>query len=168
MLQELPTDEPRESRNPSLKTMIFIVAGLAAFFVAQHQIMKIGNRRRAATIASQPATPPVVTWRDKTFRAGDRVRIFKWAGTFKPDETGYRAQVDAAHGETGIVLRGERRVDSLHLDVDPKEPIQIVRVRWDAQRWKVNLKEEWVTLPPFEATIHVEHLELAPATTTSP
>lgn len=104
--------------------------------------------------------PPVVTWRGKTLRQNDVVRIYKWAGTFKPEETGYHAQVNADTGRTGIVLRGERRIPEPDTDVDRREPIQIVRVRWHPQRWKVFARDEWVPLGEFEATIHVEHVEV--------
>lgn len=105
---------------------------------------------------------PIVTWEGKTFRTGDTVRIFKWAGTFKPSDTGYPDEIDAAPFRTGIVLRGEKRRDSLHLDIDPAEPIQIVRVRWHRQSWKVNLKDQTILLGEFEATIHASHIEVLP------
>ena len=123
--------------------------------------MRDERSARSITTTAQPAIP-IVTWEGKTFRAGDTVRIFKWAGTFKPSETGYPDEIDAGPFRTGVVLRGEKRKDSWHLDIDPSEPIQIVRVRWHRQTWKVNLKDQTITLGEFEATIHADHLEVMP------
>jgi len=106
------------------------------------------------------ASGSVISWEGRTFREGDRVRIAKWAGTFKPGETGAQVEIDSARGQTGIVMRGERRTSTNYMKIDPNEPIQIVRVRWHPQKWKVNLRDQWIELPEFEATIHVSHLEM--------
>lgn len=105
------------------------------------------------------AIDPVISWEGRTFRAGDRIRIAKWAGTFKPHETGAPVEIDSGRGQTGIVIRGERRASTDYMKIDPQEPIQIVRVRWLPQKWKVNLRDRWIELPAFEATIHVSYLE---------
>jgi hypothetical protein len=133
------------------------VAGLALIGVARWQLEK-----RAQERSTRFVTVSVVTWEGRTFRAGDTVRIFKWAGTFKPSESGYPDEIDAAPFRTGVVLRGEQRKDSLHLRIDPAEPIQIVRVRWHRQAWKVNLKDQTILLGEFEATIHADHIEIMP------
>ena len=140
---------------------VAVVAGIVLMSVARWQIDKIREEKAArfTTETVQPAVP-VVTWEGRTFRTGDTVRIFKWAGTFKPSETGYPDEIDAAPFRTGVVLRGEKRKDSWHLDIDPSEPIQIVRVRWHRQTWKVNLKDQTITLGEFEATIHADHIEV--------
>jgi hypothetical protein len=140
---------------------VAVVAGIALMIVARWQLQKIRDEKstRAVNEAAQRAIP-VVTWEGKTFRTGDTVRIFKWAGTFKPSETGYPHDIDAAPFRTGVVLRGEMRKDTLHLEIDRAEPIQIVRVRWHRQTWKVNLKDQTIMLGEFEATIHADHIEV--------
>ena len=82
-----------------------------------------------------------------TFRAGDRVRIAKWAGTIKPAESGAPTEIDADRGRTGVFIGEER---------------QIATVRWSPQKWKVNGRDQWIDLPAFEATIHVSYLEVIP------
>ena len=150
---------------PAYRTPVWITVAVAAFVVliglAFWQMERASDEREARARAKEPKlAAPIVTWRGKTIRKGDTVRIFKWAGTFKPSETGYPHEVDAAPDRTGVVLGGEKRTNSLHLDIDPAEPLQIVRVRWHRQTWKVNGKDETVLLDEFEATIHVEHLEV--------
>jgi hypothetical protein len=102
-----------------------------------------------------------VEWGGMSFRAGDRVRIRKWAGTFKPSETGAASDVQANAGRTGIVLRAEKRVSDQFTRIDPAEPLQIVRVRWLPQRWNVS-GDHTIALEAFEATIHVSYLEVVP------
>lgn len=112
---------------------------------------------------NDPGAPgSVVSWDGKTFRAGDRVRIRKWAGTFKPADTGAPVSVASGRGQTGVVIRGERRVSTDYMKIDPDEPMQIVRVRWPAQKWKVSGRDQSIDLPEFEATIHVSYLEVLP------
>ena len=88
-------------------------------------------------------------------RAGDPVRIHKRAGTFKPSDTGHDMEVEAETGRTGVALGGVRR------EGFGPEPIQQVLVQFDPQVWR-----EWpglsneASLGPFEATIHIEHLEV--------
>lgn len=103
---------------------------------------------------------PAVKWEERTLRAGERVRIASWAGTFKPEDTRAAVEVDAGPGQRGVILRGESRENTWHFPVDPNEPIQVVRVRWDAQRWKQHGSEQQIELGEFEATIHVSYLEL--------
>lgn len=142
---------------------VAVIAGILLLSAAKWQIDKFREERAArfTTETIQPAGP-VVTWRGKTFRAGDTVQIYKWAGTFKPSETGYPHEIDAGPFRTGVVLRGEKRQRSWHLDVDDHEPIQVVRVRWHRQTWKVNLKDQTIDLGEFETTIHVDHIEVVP------
>ncbi len=138
------------------------VASIAIMSVARGYIDKI-REERAARFATETVEPvTVVTWRGKTFRVGDVVRIYKWAGTFKPSDTGYPHEIDAGPFRTGVVLRGEKRQDAWHMRIDPAEPIQIVRVRWHRQTWKVSLKDQMIDLGEFETTIHVDHIELVP------
>ena len=148
----------------SARTPVWVTVAVAAFTVlvgvAYCQMERASNERVAKNAVR---AAPIVTWRGKTIRKGDTVRIFKWAGTFKPAETGYPHEIDAAPYRTGIVLGGETRQPSLHLDVDPAEPIQIVRVRWHRQSWKVNGRDQTVELGEFETTIHVDHLEVRPS-----
>lgn len=151
-----------------------IVLGIVGILVGIGGLVGIVMDRRAAkerqrvltTLAEDfrkretPAsTESAVVWEGRTFRPGDRVRIVKWAGTFKPEETGADAQVNAGPGGTGVVVRGEKRQSTDHLRIDPAEPMQIVRVRWFPQRWKVIGRERWLELPQFESTIHVSYLE---------
>lgn len=114
------------------------------------------DQERRAPVPGQS----VVVWEGQTFRPGDRVRIAKWAGTFKPSETGATVEVQAARGPAGVVVGGEKRQSTEYLRIDPDEPMQIVRVRWLPQRWKASGRDQWLELPEFEATIHVSHLEL--------
>ena len=99
------------------------------------------------------------TWEGRSFQKGDVVRVINWAGTFKPNETGSQEEVDADYGHTGIVLSGERRTKSASAKAST-EPVQIVRIRWAPQKWKVNGQDRWVELAEFEATIHVSYLEV--------
>lgn len=119
-------------------------------------------REREQGRKAPASTESAVVWEGQVFRPGDRVRIAKWAGTFKPAETGAPVQVDAGQGREGVVIAGERRTSAYDVPVDRAEPIQIVRVRWLPQRWKRNLRDQWLELPQFEATIHVSHLERMP------
>jgi hypothetical protein len=152
-----------QSQKSPVWITVTVVAFLALIGVARWQMEEIRDERSTRSIATtaQPAVP-IVTWEGKTFRTGDTVRIFKWAGTFKPSETGYPDEIDAAPFRTGVVLRGEKRKDSLHLDIDAAEPIQVVRVRWHRQPWKVTLKDQTIVLGEFEATIHADHIEVLP------
>ncbi len=150
---------------PAHRTPVWITVAVVAFValigVAYWQLERASDEREARSRAKTPArAAPLVTWEGKTIRTGDTVRIYKWAGTFKPAETGYPHEIDAAPYRTGVVLGGEKRKDSLHLDIDPSEPIQIVRVRWHQQSWKVNGQDQTILLGEFEATIHVDHLEV--------
>lgn len=82
----------------------------------------------------------------RPIQAGDRVRIASRAGTFKPEDTGATFEVVAGHGQTGVVLGRERP--------------GIVRVRWEPQKWKRWLRDDWAQLPQFEATIHESYLTI--------
>jgi hypothetical protein len=152
-----------------------VVAGMLGILVGLVGLANIIAERRAAadrervltTLADdfrkrdQPVSrESAVVWEGQTFRPGDRVRIRKWAGTFKPSETGANVQVQAAAGQVGVVVGGEKRQSTDHLRVDSSEPIQIVRVRWLPQRWKTTGPGEDLELRQFEATIHVSYLEI--------
>ncbi len=105
------------------------------------------------------SAPVEAVWEGRTFRKGDVVRIAEWAGTFKPQETGSPAEVDADYGHTGTLLSGERRAKA-DSAASSTEPVQIVRIRWTSQKWKINGQDRWVELAEFEATIHVSYLEV--------
>ena len=134
------------------------VIGILAAVAHRSNIRATEEARRADAAAGRVHS--VVTWEGQAFQSGDRVRIVRWAGTFKPRDTGFSAEIEAEPGRIGIVLAGERRISSDHMTIDPAEPIQIVRVRWDAQRWRVVGRTESVELKGFEATIHVSYLEI--------
>ena len=108
--------------------------------------------------ADEPApggeTAAMVEYEGKTFRADDRIRIRLRAGTFKPHETGHRAEVDAAAGRTGRVCCFVRRGDG--------PAFILARIRWDRQAWDLCRGSGSVTLEEFEATIHVDYLEVTP------
>jgi hypothetical protein len=118
------------------------------------------ERIREGAARFRASDPSAVTWEGRTFRQGDRVRIAKWAGTIKPEESGARVEIDAGRGRMGVVVRGERRTSTDYMKIDPAEPIQIVRVRWLPQGWKVHGSDSVIELPAFESTIHVSHLEV--------
>ena len=153
-----------------------VIAGVVGIAMGAVGLLNILIEQRAANerqrvlnrLAEQelqrrsPVTNPdgsVVVWEGQTFRSGDSVRIRKWAGTFKKSDTGAAAEVHASSGHVGTVVRGEKRQSTDHLRIDPTEPIQILRVRWHPQKWKVLGPGDELELPAFEATIHVSHLE---------
>lgn len=151
---------------PVSLTMIFLVALAATTFIVIHRVRIRDQRLYEEQVKRDAARPVAVEWEGVRFHPGDRVRVRKWAGTFKPAETGRGVEVQADAGHTGVVLRGESRPPDLHRRYDPQEPIQILRVRWDPQRWKIFGRDAYVDLPAFDATIHAEHLSvLAPVPT---
>jgi hypothetical protein len=77
-----------------------------------------------------------LVWEGKTFRAG----------TAKPNETGNGRELVIEAGRTGVMVRGE--------------PVQVVRVRWDAQEWTDWETGKKVRAPSFESTCHVSYLEV--------
>jgi hypothetical protein len=109
-----------------------------------------------------------VSWKGKEFKRGDTIRITSWAGTFKPAETGHPIEIDASAGHVGIIIRGEKRQGESYFNSTPNEPIQIVRVRWLPQKWTQDTEgtegeentAKTVSLGEFEATIHVDYLEV--------
>ena len=108
-----------------------------------------------------------VVYKGKTFRTGDRVRIISRSGTMKPKETGYKSEVVADKGRTGIVLSGMKREATSYFKPDPNEPVQIVLVKWDAQKWSTG-GTQTAALKSFNSTIHVEYLEVVPKTPSKP
>jgi hypothetical protein len=134
--------------------------GWWGIFIGVAGIIGIVVERRAAN--RQAERIRAMTWREespRTLQPGDRVRIARRAGTFKPAETGAASEVVAGHGQTGVVVGWEKRQSDGCPRIDPHEPLQIVRVRWSPQRWKeFGLADRWIELPEFEATIHVSYL----------
>jgi len=120
------------------------------------------DQERVAAPAAAASDLSVVQWEGRTFHANDRIRIAKWAGTIKPEESGAKVELHANEGRTGVVISGEKRQkpDYDHLSPDPNERIQIVRVRWEPQKWKEFGADRWLELPAFESTIHVSYLEV--------
>lgn len=84
-----------------------------------------------------------------TFKKRERVRIAKWAGTKKPEQTGHSREVDSGPGQTGTILGFQRFKNNA-----------LVMVRWDAQRWKELDRAKWVDLREFTARIHPSYLEV--------
>lgn len=156
-------------RNVRVLLGIFgILAGLGGFVGILLERRSASQRERVLrTLAEDfrkreapaPSTESAVVWEGRTFRPGDRVRIMKWAGTVKPNESGASVELSAGQGRTGIVVAGEPRQSTSYQRIDPKEPIQIVRVRWFPQQWKAQWGSALVDLPQFESTIHVSYLE---------
>jgi hypothetical protein len=144
-----------------------ILIGLAGFAGILIERRAAKERQRVLTTLAEdfrkrePSTETAVVWEGHTFRPGDRVRIVKWAGTFKQEDTGATVQVSAGAGRSGVVIAGEKRNIDYDLS-DPSEPIQIVRVRWFPQQWNAIGSNEPLELPQFEATIHVSYLEQMP------
>ena len=102
-----------------------------------------------------------VVYKGKTFRKGDRIRVTSFAGTMKPEETGYSEEVVAGKGKTGTIVGGRKREETSYFTPDPNEPIQIVMIDWDAQKW-TDSNGKTVSLKSFSSTIHVEYLEVIP------
>jgi hypothetical protein len=118
-----------------------------------------------AAPAPAPAPAPrrvEAAWQGKEFHAGDRVRIASRAGTFKPKDTHHPKEIGAGPGQVGTVVRGEKRQATSYFKPDPNEPIQIVRVTFDAQNWEDQTTGRNVRLGVFDATLHVEYLEVIP------
>ncbi len=138
-----------------------------AFFVSWWPLSTCGERARppSAAVGERPERPDEVRFEGRVWRAGDRVQLASRAGTFKPADTGYAIEVVAGPGQVGTLLYGERRQPMPHFTPDPDEPIQIVRVRWDAQSWtpapQLGAPERPgppVRLEAFEATVHLSYL----------
>jgi len=102
--------------------------------------------------ATDGETADSVVYQGATFRAGDRIRVRLRAGTFKPRETGYPREVVVGAGRTGEVVCFVRRGNG--------PAFILARVRWDRQAWPVYRSGGTVALEPFEATIHVDYLEV--------
>ena len=102
----------------------------------------------------------VASWKGKMFCKGDRVRIVIPAGIRKPSATGHYTGVYSRPGQTGTVVRGEKRKATSYVTPDPDEPIQVVLVKWDRQQWMERGCVQRVTLDEFEDTIHVSYLEV--------
>jgi serine/threonine protein kinase len=78
----------------------------------------------------------------RQYAQNSRVRIRRWAGIMKPEETGISFSIHADAGRTGTVLGNNKG---------------IVTVRWDPQSWskvgRLGLKGDKVALPSFTTTI---------------
>lgn len=103
---------------------------------------------------------PEVVWKGRKFYEGDRVRVTSWAGTVKFGDSGHPAELNLSTGKIGTVIRGEKRQPSSYFTPDPNEPIQILRIRWDKQRWIENETRKTVKLDEFEATVHADYLRV--------
>lgn len=134
--------------------IVGILAGIAGLLGIAMDRRDAKERERVLTMLADDFRERERERREPGFHAGDRVRIVKWAGTFKPEDTGAPGEVSAGPGQTGIVVRMEKR--------ESTGPVQIARVRWLPQRWKKPGREQWVELPEFEATIHMSYLERVP------
>ncbi len=140
--------------------LVLLAIGLVGTgaFIAQRIHMARAARMRAVAVPVH-RDAPIATWEGQSFYRGDRVQIVQWSGTFKPDETGFPEEVEAGVGRVGTLIAGERRKSNQYVTIDPNEPVQIVRVRWDPQTWPVMHSERSVALGAFEATIHVSYLD---------
>jgi hypothetical protein len=78
------------------------------------------------------------------FRAGDRVRVVRRAGTLKPVDTGHTSEVECDSGRTGTIIRGGDNT--------------VVTVRWDGQQWAEYKTGNRVTLDSFVSTVHSSYL----------
>jgi len=159
---------PAEGRAPSRQSRVAV--GVLGILIGVVGLLNVLAKRRAAnerrrilnllaedfrrhdqerrwpvsdTAAPAPENAAIV-WEGSTFRPGDPVRIAKWAGTFKPSDMGAAVEVQAGPGRVGTVVGGERRESTETLRFDPNEPLQVVRGRWRAQKWKsAGLKAGW-------------------------
>ena len=153
------------TRRRLIGVMSMLIGLTGLYFMAVERRHEKERKERLAAQAERfraqqpPADPTAVTWEGKTFRAGDRVRLAAWAGTVKPDENPARLELDAGPGQTGVIVRGEVRRAEDQSEAGAAEPLQIVRVRWAAQRWKVN-GGDWIEVPEFQSTVHVTYLEV--------
>jgi hypothetical protein len=126
-------------------------------------------QKSAAKKRRTPAASKVeVVWQGKRFRRGDRVRVTSYAGTIKPDESGYEAEINADAGRTGTVIRGAKRQTRSYFKPDPREPLQVLLIRWDRQTWTRNDTAQTVTLEEFESTIHADYLKVIKAAEPKP
>ncbi len=106
-----------------------------------------------------------IVYEGKTFHKGDRVKVTSFAGTVKPDESGYAKELVAGAGIVGTVVRGEKRQATSYFEPEPNEPIQIAVVKWDAQKWQIDNKTKSPVIKSFESTIHISYLEVIPQPT---
>jgi len=121
-----------------------------------------GCTRSALLPPPLPPLPPgavkTVVYKDKTFTPGRRVKLLHSPGTFKPSETSYSSDVKGDAGHTGTVLWGEKREDSPYTDPD-NEPVQVLRVRWDAATWTDSDRNKPIKLDAFDAVVHAAGLD---------
>ncbi len=96
----------------------------------------------------------VAEWRGQVFRIGERVVIdSQIAGAFRPEETGHSKKIIADYGQRGAVIGGEKR------PIDPPDaPIEVLKVKWEQQRWIESDSGRAVFLDEFVATIHACYL----------
>lgn len=111
---------------------------------------------------AKPPADPAATSRDcaeelkviheaRVFCPGNRVEVFKFAGTVKPQVTGHVRPLVSDKGRTGTVIAAR------------PSPVNgapaLALVQWDAQDWP---EEDGtiVSVPSFEDTIHADHLRL--------
>lgn len=101
-----------------------------------------------------------IEWEGKSFCKGDRVRIYKLAGTIKPEESGHPEEIELGLGNTGTFLGGVKRTKSKHFTPEPNEPIQLALVKWDKQVWVEHNTGKKIPLQGFVGAIHADYLEL--------
>jgi len=151
-----PTDPEQTSRSrPILPVAVLATAVLVGLATV---LWRPGAASEAAAPAPDPATSTAcaddvkVMFERKVFCPGNRVEVFKFAGTAKPADTGHPVEVVTDAGRIATVLGAA------------PSPVtgapQLARVRWDGQDWP-DVNGDSVTLPAFESTIHADHIRLA-------
>ena len=143
-----------------------VAAALAAAVIAfgavviAYQLPSIyGSAAPAPATAPEP-TPVAATcaekvrvvFHGKSFCPDDRVVTSKYAGTLKPDETGYPVELRIEPGHTAKVLGNAPSPVT-------GEPA-LARVEWDAQVWQ-DMDGKSVERAAIVDTIHADYLSLA-------
>lgn len=150
--------DPAKSQRSGLVLPLIALAGAAAAGLLV--VFWPGDR-----VASQPdpAPDPAATSIDcaeadkviferKAFCPGNRIVVFKFAGTVKPAQSGHPVELVTDAGRTATVL------GPAPSPVNGKP--QLARVRWDKQDWP-DINGETVSLTEFESSIHADHIRLA-------
>jgi hypothetical protein len=88
----------------------------------------------------------IAYYKGKEFRKGDYVSIVKWAGTFKPENTGHINEITADFGKKGKVL-------SLI-------STNVVLVEWEKQEFVDYKTGKNVLINTFVDSIHLDYLEV--------
>jgi len=112
----------------------------------------------AIGIGQVSAQKQTMNWKGQSYKAGDKVKITKRAGTFKPEDTGYSKEVDAGPGQVGKIIGGVNTdTDSEHSEKNTN--FNVVEVQWKKQTWKEYNTGNEVELKSFKASIHLDYLE---------